>query len=96
MDSALRPDVPGMPCHRWVRGNNRLPCFVGDEDRRIYLNYLAESAETFSTEVHAFVLMTNHVHLLATGREPRSISRFMQQLNRHCCFIAYPLRWGSL
>jgi putative transposase len=82
MDSVLRPDVPGMPCHLWVRGNNRLPCFIGDEDRRIYLSYLAESAESFSTEVHAFVLMTNHVHLLVTGREPRSISRFMQQVNR--------------
>ena len=32
--------------------------------------------------MHAYVLMTNHVHLLVTGREPRSISRFMQQLNR--------------
>jgi putative transposase len=82
MDSALRPDVPGMPCHLWVRGNNRLPCFLEDDDRLVYLNYLGESCVGSSTDLHAFVLMTNHVHLLATGREPGSISRFMQQLNR--------------
>jgi REP-associated tyrosine transposase len=82
MDVALRADVSGVPRHLVVRGNNRLPCFVEDEDRGVYLNYLQESLLASKTEVHAYVLMTNHVHLLATGREADSVSRFMQQLNR--------------
>ncbi len=69
-----------MPCHLGCGATTALPCFVEDQDRRVYLNYLGRvRGSSLSTEVHAFVLMTNHVHLLVTGREPRSISRFMQQ-----------------
>jgi len=82
MDTASRTGASGIPRHLWVRGNNRQPCFVEDKDRFVYLDYLQESLVASKTEVHAYVLMTNHVHLLATGREPNSVSRFMQQLNR--------------
>ena len=82
MHSALRPDIPGMPQHLWIRGNNRLPCFFEELDRHVYLGYLNEASIVSASEVHAYVLMTNHVHLLATGREPRSLSRLMQAVNR--------------
>jgi putative transposase len=71
-----------MPQHLVVRGNNRLPCFFDDQDRHVYLAYLGEYAKTYSCEIHSYVLMTNHVHLLATAREPGAISSFMQVLNR--------------
>jgi putative transposase len=71
-----------MPQHLVVRGNNRLPCFFNDQDRRVYLGYLGEYAVAQACEIHAYVLMTNHVHLLATAREAGAMSRFMQVLNR--------------
>ena len=77
-----RIDLPGVPQHLWARGNNRLPCFFRDQDRRIYLRYLAEAAADSESEVYAFVLMTNHVHLLATGRKGGAISRMMQSVGR--------------
>ena len=71
-----------MPQHLIVRGNNRLPCFIDDRDRNLYLSYLQEYSLANGCEIHAYVLMTNHVHLLATGREAMGVSRFMQVLNR--------------
>ncbi len=82
MDIAPIREVTALPRHLWIRGNNRLPCFLDVQDRHVYLAYLGESLESSNTELHAFVLMTNHVHLLATGIEADSVSRFMQQLNR--------------
>lgn len=77
-----RIDIPGAPQHLWARGNNRLPCFFRDQDRRIYLRYLEEAATDSESEVYAFVLMTNHVHLLAAGRKGGAISRMMQSVGR--------------
>jgi len=71
-----------MPQHLVARGNNRLPCFFEDQDRRVYLGYLREYSAELACEIHAYVLMTNHIHLLVTCREPGGISRFMQVLNR--------------
>lgn len=71
-----------MPQHLVVRGNNRLPCFFEDRDRHVYLDYAREHSAGLACDIHAFVLMTNHVHIVATGREPGAISRFMQVLNR--------------
>lgn len=65
-----------------VRGNNRSVFFFSDQDRCLFLKYLAEGIEKSSSAVHAFVLMTNHVHLLATGKNPGSLSRLMQAIGR--------------
>ena len=62
------------------RGNNRQPCFVRDEDSAAYAHWLREAAERFEVAVHAWVLMTNHVHLLATPATDDGISRMMQHL----------------
>lgn len=57
------------------RGNNRQDVFFGEEDRRVYLSYLRESAERYGLTVSAFCLMTNHIHLLATPEREDSLSK---------------------
>lgn len=57
-----RFDLPGIPQHVAQRGNNRLPCFLGDDDRQHYLQCLLTVPERFGCRLHAYVLMDNHVH----------------------------------
>jgi len=71
--------------HLWIRGNNKQPCFFADKDRHVYLRCLVEEARARSCDIHTYVLMSNHVHLLASARGPGAISRFMQTLNRRYC-----------
>lgn len=82
MPRSPRFDLPGLPQHLIVRGNDRQPIFFSDEDRSYFLKCLADTRQKRSCDIHAFVLMTNHVHLLATGRAQGSISRMMQDLGR--------------
>jgi putative transposase len=56
--------------------------FFSDMDRRLFLRYLEEGLEKSRSALHAFVLMTNHVHLLVTGLQAGSISRLMQSVGR--------------
>lgn len=77
-----RLELRGVPHHVIQRGNNRSACFFGDADRRFYLKCLGDSAVQRSCEVHAYVLMGNHVHLLVTPLEPGAISATMQDLGR--------------
>ena len=72
----------GVPVHVIQRGNNRQVCFASDADLKAYAHWLAEGAEKFSVAIHAWVFMTNHVHLLVTPRFGDSISRCMQFLGR--------------
>ncbi len=58
--------VKGQPLHVVQRGNNREAIFVAEDDYRLYLECLQEAAERQRLGIHAYVLMTNHVHLLAT------------------------------
>jgi putative transposase len=80
MPRAARIDLPGIPQHLISRGHNRATCFFRDQDRRIYLRYLSEAAAANECDIHAFTLMGNHVHLLATGRSGGAISRMMHVL----------------
>lgn len=83
-----RQYLPGMPCHVIQRGNNRSPCFYRPGDYTVYLDWLAEAAAKYGCTTHAFVLMTNHVHLLLTPEREDSISRVMQSLGRrYVCYI---------
>jgi putative transposase len=68
------------PLHVVQRGNDRRKCFFEDGDYRFYLRALAEAAVRYGVLVHAYVLMTNHVHLLLTPRAPGGVSRVMQSL----------------
>ncbi len=74
--------LPGVPQHVIQRGNNREPCFFSNEDFQTYLSLLRETSTKYGCLVHAYVLMTNHVHLLLSPLEPLSISRMMQSLGR--------------
>ena len=59
---------PGVPQHIVQRGNNRKSCFFSTDDYLYYLQELKKAASRNKVAVHAYVLMTNHVHLLATPR----------------------------
>ena len=78
-----RPDIAGVPQHVVQRGNNRLPCFLDDEDRQRYLQCLRESLFRYGCALHAYVLMSNHVHLLVTPPEANALSRMMQTFARN-------------
>ena len=72
----------GQPQHVIQRGNNRSVIFVADEDYRKYIEILTEACERFECDIHAYVLMTNHVHLLVTPYREDGISKVMQSLGR--------------
>jgi putative transposase len=78
-----RPDLAGVPQHVVQRGNNRLPCFLDDGDRQRYLQGLGEGLLRYGCSLHAYVLMTNHVHLLLTPGETGAVSRLMQTFGRN-------------
>ena len=77
-----RIDLPGIPQHIIQRGNDRQPCFFTDIDRVRYLQDLRDIARREYCNVHAYVLMTNHVHLLVTPMASGQIARLMQALGR--------------
>jgi putative transposase len=93
-----RLDLPGIPQHVVQRGNNRLPCFLDDADRRSYLTLLGEALPNTGCKLHAYVLMDNHVHLLTTPPEIGAVARLMQKLGRSYVgqFNARHRRTGTL
>ena len=80
MPRKLRQFVPDQTLHVVRRGNNRCDCFFAPEDHALYLSLLVRFAEETGCLVHAYVLMTNHVHLLMTPRNVDSASRCMHRL----------------
>ena len=72
--------LPGVPQHVVQRGNNREPCFFSEADYQRYKHDLHEAAERNNVAIHAYVLMTNHVHLLVTAGSSHCISYMMQDL----------------
>ncbi len=71
-----------VPVHIIQRGNNRQVCFVSEEDYGVYAGWLNEYSKRYKVDVHAWVMMTNHVHLLCTPRQVGSLSLMMQSLGR--------------
>jgi putative transposase len=78
-----RFELAGAPQHVVQRGNNRPPCFLDDEDRQRYLQCLRQVLLRFGCELHAYVLMSNHVHLLLTPVEVGAVSRMMHTFARN-------------
>ena len=74
--------LPGVPVHLVQRGHSREPVFFENDDYRAYLEWLEESAQRYDCALHAYVLMTNHVHLLVTPQDADAISRLMQYVGR--------------
>ena len=73
---------PGFPHHVIQRGNNRSAIFFDDSDYHVYLNWLGEAMQKYGCRLHAYVLMTNHVHLLLTPESKSSIGHTLQSLGR--------------
>ena len=73
---------PGAVLHVIQRGNDRAPVFAGVDDRRFYLDCLGDAASTHGVAIHAYVLMDNHVHLLASPNHAQAVPRMMQSLGR--------------
>jgi len=88
----------GIPQHIIQRGNNRQVCFASKIDFATYTQWLQEAACRFRVQIHAWVFMTNHVHLLATPLEENGISRMMQYLGRRYVryFNTHYQRTGTL
>lgn len=82
MPRRARLAVPGIPWHIIQRGNNRSACFYADEDYRRYLDTLGEQATKYGCAIHAYVLMTNHVHLLVTPAQETSAALMMKHLGQ--------------
>jgi putative transposase len=79
--------LPSIPAHIVQRGNCRQATFFGDDDYAAYLNWLYEGAKLHDCAIHAYVLMTNHVHLLITPQDSESISQLVQYVGRH--YVTY-------
>jgi putative transposase len=72
--------LPDVAVHVIQRGNNRAACFVRDEDRRVYLFHLSRMLPKAGCLLHAFCLMTNHVHLLLTAAELNGCGLLMKSI----------------
>ena len=78
------------------RGNNRSVCFLSEEDYQAYLEYLYDACLRYAVNMHAYVLMTNHTHLLMTPQCKDGISLVMQSLGRrYVQYINHQYRWSG-
>jgi putative transposase len=82
MPRRSRLQAAGVPVHIIQRGNNRQACFFADEDYQFFLDHLARLARRFRCALHAYVLMTNHFHLLLSSElavGPSLLMKFLGQ-----------------
>jgi putative transposase len=95
MPRRARLALPNIPLHLIQRGNNRQACFFADEDYRFYLDWLAEYAGKTGCQIHAYVLMTNHVHLLLSAETAQAAGALMKALGQR--YVQYVNRtyWRS-
>ncbi|MFM9969269.1 MAG: transposase [Burkholderiales bacterium] len=77
-----RTHLDGVPLHIVQRGHNRERCFFSDNDYALYLRWLEEALVDTSCQLHAYALMTNHVHLLLTPLEAEAVPRLIISLGR--------------
>jgi putative transposase len=78
MSRSWRLVVAGQPHHVIIRGNNCEPIFIAEEDYRFYLEKLHDACLKHQCDLHAYVLMTNHVHLLITPHKDEGLAKVMQ------------------
>lgn len=87
MPRRSRINLADVPQHIIQRGNNRQATFFAEEDYRRYLDWLSDASKKYNCRIYAYVLMTNHVHLLASSVRPYGLSLMMQYLGRY--FVRY-------
>jgi putative transposase len=84
MPRQARAVFGGVPHHITQRGNRREDVFFDDQDRAVYLTWLAEYCREFDVEVLAYCLMTNHIHLVAVPADEDGLQRALKPLHmRH-------------
>ena len=74
--------LPGIPQHIIQRGNNRQICFGAEEDFAAYAHWLDDYSKKYRVAIHAWVFMTNHVHLMVTPETNDGVSKMMQMVGR--------------
>jgi putative transposase len=72
----------GVPQHIIQRGTNRQVIFADESDMKAYLNWLRVYSVKYKVDIHAWVLMTNHVHILCTPKAEKAVSKMMQSIGR--------------
>ena len=77
-----RLTLPGYPHHVIQRGNNRQLIFSSTADHEYFLDLISDNAKKFDVDVHAYVLMGNHFHLLATPQTETGLPQMMQAVGR--------------
>jgi putative transposase len=77
-----RVHLDNIPLHIVQRGHNREPCFFAEEDYQSYLHWLGEALIEAECVLHAYVLMTNHVHLLLTPTKAEMVPKLLISLGR--------------
>lgn len=82
MPRRTRVHLDGVPLHIVQRGHNREPCFFCEDDYASYLYWLEKALGETGCALHAYVLMTNHVHLLLTPRKAASVPKLIISLGR--------------
>src|SRR5690606_39798965 len=81
MGRALRIRLPNLTFHVVQRGHNRAPTIRRTQDYLEYLSSVRIGGQRFETRIHAYVLMTNHVHLLMTSNLPDGVSVLLQYVS---------------
>ncbi len=74
--------LPGQPHHLIQRGNNRSAIFFHDHDYRLFLDCLKVASQRYQCQIHAYILMTNHVHLIVSPDTEDGLARLMQSVGR--------------
>ena len=82
-----RYSIPGQPQHVIQRGNNRSLIFNAADEFQFYHECLRSARDRFGCQIHAYVFMTNHVHLLLSPADPHGTSALMQSLG--CRYARY-------
>lgn len=75
--------LPNHPHHIIQEGNDRQLIFREDEDYQRFLGWLKDSAREFKVSIHAYALMPNHLHLLASPATEEGLARMMQRVGRY-------------
>ncbi len=88
MPRRARQYIPHMPYHIVQRGNNREVCFIEPENYQFYLELWQDLSVKYQVDVHAYCLMTNHIHFLVTPAADDSISQTMKTVgSRYAQYI---------
>ena len=74
--------LPGVAVHVIQRAINRVACFRANADYLVYLSHLRQLSARYDCAIHAYCLMTNHVHLLLSPGAPDSCTALMRDIGR--------------